>query len=498
MTPQQMFQQPVTSQQPQHNTVTPHPAGVTPESRFQTGQPAKPAGIAGPPKSLAVPEYRINPQGINQGVVNRDGASIPNDPANRDWQQYLAWDKTHNAAPMAGTTGGTTGPVKDWSFLNDPRYAGLKNSPEFQQYLKTAAGKGPTSLGTGFNLFDAQNSLSKFAQGQDPAKAKAHLDELIANKQQDELFNKAFRQDQNGHFIPNNSKIKYGTPGPGGAKFGQNTFFSQDYSKQVSKVPGSGVYSLGIDPSDPNANAYAAAFIRAKENSPTGPGTAWSKILGNGKWGRFDAKVPGLKALKAQFPKATDLQLLDAVVRMAHSQAALEPVDDTMKILGPLMVAAGVFLGPLAATALGSTMGAGTAATLGGGFMGTLSSGIQSDWDPGAMALGGAGGMMAGGFNPFNPAAAFASNATAPSLTNLAVNTAIQESANIDPNLALALSLGKAGVTSFQTGNFSPLLKKGAGYLFGQTVPGLPGKLGEYAISNYRSAPQQNKDKVRS
>jgi hypothetical protein len=291
--------------------------------------------------------------------------------------------------------------------------------------------------------------------------------------------------------------------GPGGAKFGQNTFFSQDYSKQVSKVPGSGVYSLGIDPSDPNAEAYASAFIRAKENTSTGPGTAWSKILGDGKWGRFDAKVPGLKALKAQFPKASNLQLLDAVVRMAHSQAALEPVDDTMKILGPLMIAAGVFLAPLAVGALGGSIGAGASATMtlgtaqaiGGGVMGGLASGIQSDWDPAATVMGMGSGAATGGFNPFA-----STMAAGVSPTNLAINTAIAESANINPDLATALSFAKVGVGGLQSGNFAPLARKGAGYLFGKTVPGLPGKVGEYAINNYRSAPQQqedDKDKVR-
>jgi hypothetical protein len=497
MNPQQMFQT-VQPQQPDEQAgVSPRPA--TPPSPFQTAQPTKPAGVSGPPKSLAVPEYRINPQGINQGVVNRDGASIPNDPANRDWQRYLSWDKTNNAAPMPGTAGGTAGPVKDWSFLDDPKYKGL---PGLDAYRNMAAGKSQ-GIYDGQQFGNLADRFQNFARNSDPAKVKAHLDELIANKQQDELFNKAFHQDQNGHFIPNNSKIKYGTPGPGGAKFGQNTFFSQDYSKQVSKVPGSGVYSLGIDPSDPNANAYAAAFIRAKENSSTGPGTAWSKILGDGKWGRFDAKVPGLKALKAQFPKATDLQLLDAVVRMAHSQAALEPVDDTMKILGPLIVAAGVFLAPMAVGALGGTVGAGAGATmsmgtaqaLGGALGGTISSGIQSDWDPTATIMGMAGGAATGGFNPFA-----STMAAGVSPTNLAINTAIAETANINPDLATALSFAKVGVGGLKTGNFAPLARKGAGYLFGKTVPGLPGKVGEYAINNLRSAPQQqedDKDKVR-
>jgi hypothetical protein len=497
MNPQQMFQT-VQPQQPDEQAgVSPRPA--TPPSPFQTVQPTKPAGVAGPSKSLAVPEYRINPQGIKEGVVNRDGGSIPNDSANRDWQRYLSWDKTNNAVPMPGTTGGTTGPVKDWSFLDDPKYKGL---PELDAYRGVAAGKPGifnnqvgSQIGMGFGV-----NLQQAARNADPAKAKAHLDGLLANKQQDDLFNQAFGKDQNGNFYPKNPKIQRGTPGPGGAKFGQNTFFSQDYSKQVSKVPGSGVYSLGIDPSDPNANAYAAAFIRAKENSATGPGTAWSKILGDGQWGRFDAKVPGLKALKAQFPKATDLQLLDAVVRMAHSQAALEPVDDTMKILGPLIVAAGVFLAPAAVGALGGTVGAGAGATmsmgtaqaLGGALGGTISSGIQSNWDPTSTFLGAAGGAATGGFNPFA-----STMAAGVSPTNLAINTAIAETANINPDLATALSFAKVGVGGLKTGNFAPLAKRGAGYLFGKTVPGLPGKVGEYAINNYRSAPRQDEDAVR-
>jgi hypothetical protein len=490
MTPQQQFQT-VQPQQPHEQaSVKPHPANlkppVTPQSTFQTGQPVKPAGIAGPPKpagySSTPTAYQLNPDGtyaerIDYGKHSGVWENIKTSP------EYQAFLKSHKGyAPQSySESGQVTG--KDWSFLNDPKYKGL---PGLDAYQRIASDKSMGIYNTQSQIgMGLGNNLQQLAQNQNPAWVKAHLDQLIVNKQQDTLFNQAFGKDQNGNFYPKNPKIKRGTVGPGGAKFGQNTFFSQAYSKQVSKAPGAGVYSLGIDPSDPNANAYAAAFIRAKENSSTGPGTAWSKILGDGKWGRFDAKVPGLKALKAQFPKATDLQLLDAVVRMAHSQAALDPVDDTMSILGPLMVAAGVFLGPLAATALGSTMGAGTAATLGGGFMGTLSSGIQSDWDPGAMVLGGAGGMMAGGFNPFNPTAAI----VAPTLKQAAVNLAIGEAGNIDPNLATALSFANAGYGALKTGNFSQLARKGAGYVFGKTVPGLPGKVGEYAINNYRSAP---------
>jgi hypothetical protein len=260
------------------------------------------------------------------------------------------------------------------------------------------------------------------------------------------------------------------------------------------------LWDIGIDPRDPNSETLASAWIRAHANDPN-----WQKMLGNNKWGRFDAKVPGLAMLKAQFPKATNAQLLDAVVRMTHSQAALDPVDDTMKILGPLIIAAGVFLAPLAVGALGGTVGAGAGATmslgtaqaLGGAVGGTIASGVQSDWDPAATLMGTAGGAAAGGFNPF-AGGGLSGMAGGVSPTTLAINTAIQETGNINEYLPLALGLGKNAVIGAQTGNFTPLLRKGAGYLFGQTVPGLPGKLGEYAISNYRSAPQQNEEKVRS
>jgi hypothetical protein len=511
MTPQQQFQT-VQPQQPHEQaSVKPHPANlkppVTPQSRFQTGQPVKPAGVAGPPKpagySSTPTAYQLNPDGtyaerIDYGKHSGVWENIKTSP------EYQAFLKSHKGyTPQGYSESGqagaaATGAVKDWSFLNDPKYKGL---PGLDAYQRIASGK---SMG----IYDNQsqigmglgNNLQQFAQNQDPAKVKAHLDQLIVNKQQDALYNQYFRKDQHGHAIPQNPKIKYNTVGPGGAHFGNHTFFHQGPSKILSKTVGAGLYDIGIDPRDPNSEALASAWIRAHANDPN-----WQKMLGNNKWGRFDAKVPGLEMLRAQFPKATNAQLLDAVVRMTHSQAALDPVDDTMSILGPLIVAAGVFLAPAAVGALGGTVGAGAGATmsmgtaqaLGGALGGTISSGIQSNWDPTSTFLGAAGGAAAGGFNPF-AGGGLSGMAGGVSPTTLAINTAIQESANIDPNLALALSFANAGYGALKTGNFSQLARKGAGYVFGKTVPGLPGKIGEYAINNYRSAPQKGEDKVRS
>jgi len=140
------------------------------------------------------------------------------------------------------------------------------------------------------------------------------------------------------------------------------------------------------------------------------------------------------------------------------------------------MVAAGGFLGPLAATAVGSTMAGSTAAALGAGSMGALSSGIQSDWDLGSMLLGGGSAALSAGMG-FNPAATTAQN-----LTKAGIQTAIGATRFIDPNLPTALNFANAAYGGVQSGDFTPLLRRGASYAFQNLVPGPYGRLGGMAI----------------
>jgi hypothetical protein len=311
-----------------------------------------------------------------------------------------------------------------------------------------------------------------------PKTAQEALAKEYFLSESNKAYNAYFGTTKEGYTYPKNPKIKQGTIGVGGATFGKNTFLSQDYSRRVSKAEGAGAWSLGIDPKDPNAEMLATAWIEHNKGRSDGPGTPWNKILGEGTWGRFDAKMPGLAALKKQYPKASNLALLDAVVRMSHSQAALEPVDDTMKILGPIMVAAGGFLGPLAATAMGSTMAGSTAAAIGAGSMGALSSGIQSDWDLGQMLMGGGSAALSAGMG-FNPAATTAQN-----LTKAGVQTAMNATGFIDPNLPTALNFASAGYGGLKSGDWNPLLRRGASYAFQNFVPGPYGRLGALAIEN--------------
>jgi hypothetical protein len=381
---------------------------------------------------------------------------------------------------------------KDWAWLDDPRLKGLDSTEAYRSFALGKGFTGNAPMNPAFKnirLFGQdpsvlQSAITKQYESRiTPKTAQEALAKEYFTAESNKAYNEYFGVTKEGYTYPKNPKIKQGTIGVGGATFGKNTFLSQDYSKRVSKAEGAGAWSLGIDPKDPNAEMLATAWIEHNKGRSDGPGTPWNKILGDGQWGRFDAKMPGLAALKAKYPKASNLALLDAVVRMAHSQAALEPVDDTMKILGPIMVAAGAFLGPAALGAMGSTVSTGAAQAIGGGFMGGLSSGIQSDWDLGATALGAAGGAASGGWNPFTaggPLSAAALRGISP--TNLAINTAIAESANINPHLATALSFGRAGLGGVKTGNWDPLLRKGAAYAFQNYVPGPYGKVGGMLI----------------
>lgn len=344
----------------------------------------------------------------------------------------------------------------DWKFLDDPRF---KDLPGTQAYRNFALGKGftgnllPDTL-KNFKFFgqspeSVQQYIEKGLEKQiTPQTAQKALTDQYQKAQQEKLFNSYFRTDAKGNTFPTNPNIKMGTKGYGGATFGLNTFYSRAYSDRVAKTQGAGLWSIGIDPKDPNAEALATAWIEKHMNQSTGPGTPWSKILGSGKWGREDAKMPGLQAMRQQYPKASNLALLDASVRMTHSQAALAPREfDVMDVLDPIIEFGLNFVpgvGPIASRAYAFGRGA-----------------SEGNW------LGAAMGAI--------------------SPTSDLPGLIIRETANIPEvgrDLSTALSFGRSGLQSINEGSFSPLLRKGASYALSRTLPYPYGPLAGFAVEN--------------
>lgn len=48
-------------------------------------------------------KYKLSPKGRDSGVIREDGASIPNEPMNRHWQEYLQWEADGNTPDPAYT-----------------------------------------------------------------------------------------------------------------------------------------------------------------------------------------------------------------------------------------------------------------------------------------------------------------------------------------------------------------------------------------------------------
>ena len=138
----------------------------------------------------------------------------------------------------------------------------------------------------------------------------------------------------------------------GFVRFGEGMHPEKDnhsYQEKFSNTKGAGLWAIGINPDDPQAEQKAKAYIERVLANPKYKTGVW----GNTEWGRDDAKMPGVRQLIAQNPNISYAQLADYAKRAPQAQNALDPRDIGLDI-GAALAMMIPYVGPgIAATIKG-------------------------------------------------------------------------------------------------------------------------------------------------
>lgn len=193
--------------------------------------------------------------------------------------------------------------------------------------------------------------------------------------------------------VPKTGEQRYGF-----VNFGQGMDSKKNnrsFQEKFSVTPGAGLWALGINPDDPQAEAKAQAMLGRLLNSkdPKYRQGVW----GDKTWGRDDAKVPSIRQLMAQNPNIPATELLDYSQRALQAQNALQPRDIGGMILDTFAQIALTALSggnPTLAVMYGAAKGGSDSGSLLGAGLGALS-GASTGLSTGAVMKGitAAGGL---------------------------------------------------------------------------------------------------------
>jgi len=98
---------------------------------------------------------------------------------------------------------------------------------------------------------------------------------------------------------------------------------NRSWQEKFSNTKGAGLWAIGINPDDPQAEQKAKAYIERVLANPKYKTGVW----GSTEWGRDDAKMPGVRQLIAQNPNISYADLADYAKRAPQAQNALDPRD---------------------------------------------------------------------------------------------------------------------------------------------------------------------------
>ena len=168
--------------------------------------------------------------------------------------------------------------------------------------------------GKEFGGYDMLDMYRSHASGNDWGPGYALIDWNALAKQESELAK--------AH-VPKAGEQRYGF-----VNFGQGMDSEKNnrsWQEKFSTTKGAGLWALGINPDDPQAEAKAQAMLGRLLNSkdPKFHQSVW----GDKTWGRDDAKVPSIRQLMAQNPNIPATELLDYSQRALQAQNALQPND---------------------------------------------------------------------------------------------------------------------------------------------------------------------------
>ena len=289
------------------------------------------------------------------------------------------------AQPAVGTaTAGTAAPLFG-AQLSDPSKYGFFNNPLFSKV------SGPNWQANYKAAVDMAN------KGADPTKVRDYLTK--------NFLLQYWSQEQPKMF----SQYAKGTLGYAATPFGGGAPQHAKQQKAAAATPGAGLWGLGIDPKDPNAElkarGYIASYLNQMGQPPNGfpPGGKVYNAAGqeivwmrDGTFGRPDAPMKGFFALLREHPNAPYSQLMDYAYREQFAQNALPPRSfDIMSVLDPLIELglSATGLGAPAAVAYGAGRGLSEGGLL-GGLMGGLCAygiGTGSPWSVGTSIASGIG-----------------------------------------------------------------------------------------------------------
>jgi hypothetical protein len=143
------------------------------------------------------------------------------------------------------------------------------------------------------------------------------------------------------------------TPGRGEQRYGFVRFGegmdpqrnNHSWQEKFSETKGAGLWAIGINPDDPQAEQKARAYIeRQLAANPYDP-KAKETIWGGKTWGRDDAKMPGIRAIIESNPNVSYAELADYSRRALQAQNALKPKDIGLDI-GSVLALALPVIGP--------------------------------------------------------------------------------------------------------------------------------------------------------